>query len=54
MTKAELARLDRRHELRIYRAVGDTPEAGHSAVFNDIAAWEGDVFRFLDEHLQRR
>jgi dipeptidyl aminopeptidase/acylaminoacyl peptidase len=49
---AELARLKRPHELKIYPAVGDMPAAGHGAVYSDIASWESDVFRFLDEHVR--
>lgn len=51
---AELTRLKRPHELKIYPAVGDTPGAGHGAVYSDIKTWETDVFRFLNEHLRRR
>ena len=51
---AELTRTKRPHELKIYPAVGDTPAAGHQAVYSDIKTWEADVFRFLDEHLRRR
>lgn len=50
----ELARLKRPHELKIYPAVGDTPGAGHGAVYSDIKTWEPDVFRFLDEHVRGR
>jgi carboxymethylenebutenolidase len=49
---AELTRLKRTHELKIYPAVGSTPERGHGAVYLDIATWERDVFRFLDEYLR--
>ena len=49
---AELARLKRPHELKIYPGVGDMPAAGHGAVYSDIASWESDVFRFLDEHVR--
>jgi len=49
---AELARRKRPHELKIYPAVGDTPDAGHGAVYSDVASWESDVFRFLDRHVQ--
>src|SRR5215469_8258571 len=49
---AELARLKRPHELKIYPAFGDTPVKGHGAVYADVASWEGDVFRFLDEHVR--
>jgi len=51
---AELVRMKRPHELKIYPAVGDTPAAGHQAVYSDIMTWEADVFRFLDEPLRRR
>jgi len=50
---AELARLGRSHQLKIYPAVGHTPAAGHEAVYTDIGRWEADVFRFLDEHMRR-
>ena len=49
----ELAKLRRSHQLKIYPAVGNTPADGHYAVYTDIATWEGDVFRFLDEHMRR-
>ena len=51
---AELAKMKRPHELKIYPSVGDTPAAGHQAVYSDIMTWQADVFRFLDEHLRRR
>jgi len=54
MLAAELAKMKRPHELKIYPAVGDTPAAGHQAVYSDIMTWKADVFRFLDEHLRRR
>jgi len=50
---AELERLGRSHELKIYPAVGNTAATGHDAVYTDVARWEGDVFRFLDEHMRR-
>jgi carboxymethylenebutenolidase len=53
MLAAESARLKRPHELKIYPAIGDTPETGHWAVYTDIASWESDVFRFLDQHVRQ-
>jgi dienelactone hydrolase len=50
---AELTRLNRPFQLKIYPAVGDTPGAGHNAVHTDNATWEGDVFRFLDANLKK-
>jgi dienelactone hydrolase len=52
MLSAELSRLKRPHELKIYPAVGDTPRAGHQAVYTDVTTWEPDVFRFLDGYLR--
>jgi dienelactone hydrolase len=49
---AELARLNRTHELKIYPAVGKTAGDGHTAVFTDAAHWEPDVFAFLDRHMR--
>jgi carboxymethylenebutenolidase len=51
---AELTRLKRPHELKIYPAVGETPRDGHQAVYTDITTWEADVFRFLDASLRSR
>jgi hypothetical protein len=45
-------RLKKVHQLKIYPAVGASTSEGHGAIFNDIANWETDVFRFLDEELE--
>ena len=50
---AERARAHKTFEMKIYPAVGTTAAEGHGAVYTDVAAWEGDVFRFLDEHVKR-
>jgi len=50
---AELTRLGRPFQLKIYPAVGETPAAGHNAVHSDVATWEGDVFRFLDANVRK-
>ena len=47
---AEFAGLKRAYELKIYPAVGKTAADGHDAVHTDVATWEADVFRFLNEH----
>jgi dienelactone hydrolase len=49
---AELERLHRPHALKIYPAVGQTPDEGHNALYLDVSGWEGDVFRFLEQHLR--
>jgi carboxymethylenebutenolidase len=51
---AEMARLNKLHQLRIYPAVGKTSAEGHGAVYTDVARWEHDVFSFLDEHVRAR
>ena len=48
---AELDRMHKPHLLEIYRAVGQTPEDGHNAVYSAIPTWEPDVFKFLDEYV---
>ena len=49
----ELERLHKAQLLRIYPAVGKTPEDGHNFVYNSVPIWETDVFRFLDENVRR-
>ena len=48
----EMVRLKKPHQLKIYPPVGENAAAGHRAVYTDIAAWESDVFSFLDEHVR--
>jgi dienelactone hydrolase len=48
----ELARLDKPHLLRIYPAVGLTSDDGPNRLYEDIPAWEDDVFKFLDQHVR--
>lgn len=50
---AEMAAQGRPRRLRIYPAFGATAAVGHSFIFLDPAAWEQDVFAFLDEHVRR-
>ena len=50
------AELERRHKsflLKIYSAVGKTPDEGHNLLYNSIPVWEGDVFKFLDNNVRR-
>ena len=49
---AELALLSKPHVLRIYPAVGQTANDGHNFVYTDVALWEDDVFRFLDQSVR--
>jgi hypothetical protein len=48
-----MQRLGRPHRLKIYPAVGRTTREGHNFVYRRVAAWESDVFGFLDEGLRR-
>jgi len=50
---AELERLHKPHVLKIYPQVGLSPEDGHNLLYEDIPAWEVDVFAFLGEHLKK-
>jgi dienelactone hydrolase len=49
---AEMEHLHKPHSLKIYSKVGLTPEDGHNMLYEDIPAWEEDVFRFLDQHVK--
>jgi carboxymethylenebutenolidase len=46
------AELAKPHVLRIYPAVGQTANDGHNFVYTDVALWEDDVFRFLDQNVR--
>lgn len=49
---AELARLSKPHRLKIYPAVGHSADEGHDFPNNSVAAWEPDVFAFLDTYMR--
>lgn len=49
---AEMERLHKTYLLRIYPAFGATSYEGHNIVHLEVAAWESDVFNFLDERLR--
>jgi hypothetical protein len=51
---AELERLHDRYVLKIYPSVGLTLEDGHGMLYENIPAWESDVFEFLDQHVKAR
>jgi dienelactone hydrolase len=50
---AELSRLSKPHELRIYPSVGTTPQEGHDFIHTQVPVWEHDVFAFLDSRIQK-
>jgi hypothetical protein len=49
---AELDRLHKPHLLKIYPAVGKTPEDGRSLLYLAMPEWEPDVFKFLDTNVK--
>jgi carboxymethylenebutenolidase len=51
---AELDRLHKPHLLKIYPAVGKTPEDGHGLLYLAMPEWEPDVFQFLDANVKGR
>ena len=46
----ELECLHKPHSLKIYPRVGLTSDDGHNMLYENIPAWEDDVFKFLDQH----
>jgi carboxymethylenebutenolidase len=50
---AELERLHKPYVLKIYPPVGLTSEDGHGMLYENIPAWESDVFEFLDQHVKK-
>lgn len=50
---AELEHLHQPYILKIYPSVGLAPEDGHGMLYENIPAWESDVFEFLDQHVKK-
>lgn|SRR6185312_5599384 len=48
----ELERLHKPHALKIYPKVGVNADDGHNLLYENIPAWEDDVFTFLDQHVK--
>jgi carboxymethylenebutenolidase len=51
---AELERLHKPYVLKIYPPVGLTSDDGHNMLYENVPAWESDVFEFLDQHVKDR
>jgi len=49
---AELARLSKPYVLKMYTPVGQTTSDGHNFLYTDVALWEDDVFKFLDQNVR--
>jgi len=55
--RALAAELETRHKpcvLKIYPKVGLTTDDGHGMLYQNIPAWENDVFVFLEQHMKDR
>ncbi|HSE68462.1 MAG TPA: CocE/NonD family hydrolase [Gemmatimonadales bacterium] len=50
---SEMTRLGKSNRVKIYPAVGNTPEEGHDFIDLGVRTWEADVFGFLDEHVRQ-
>jgi carboxymethylenebutenolidase len=50
---AEMTRLGKPHQVKIYPPVGQTPDAGHGFIYSSVPLWEGDVFAFLRKYLRQ-
>ena len=50
---AEMARAGRSHALKLYPAVGSTPNEGHDFIHQGLSTWEPDVFAFLGRYVRR-
>jgi hypothetical protein len=48
---AEMKRLGKPHELKMYPPFGADTRAGHNFLFRSVATWESDVFAFLGAQL---
>lgn len=48
---AEMARIKKTQQLKIYPAVGQTPAEGHALIYRGVPTWENDVFTFLKKYL---
>jgi dienelactone hydrolase len=51
---AELEHLHKPYVLKIYPAVGLNSEDGHGMLYENIPAWESDVFEFLDQYVKKQ
>ena len=49
---AERKRVSKPQVLKIYSAVGKTPEEGHNFVYSAVDLWETEVFKFLDANVR--
>jgi len=50
---AELGRLHKSHDLKIYPPLGKSSDDGHNLLYLAMPEWEPDVFQFLDGNVKR-
>ena len=50
---ARLSELGKPHRLRVYPAIGRSPEDGHDFLYSGVPIWENDVFAFLAQYTRR-
>jgi carboxymethylenebutenolidase len=50
---AEMTRLGKPHQVKIYPPVGQTPDDGHGFIYSAVPTWEPDVFAFLNGYMRR-
>ena len=50
---AEMTRLGKPNRVKIYPAVGHSPEEGHNFIDLGVQTWDADVFGFLDQHIRQ-
>jgi len=48
----DLSRLSKAHLRKVYPPTGETANDGHNFLYADVARWEPDVFKFLDENVR--
>lgn len=48
----ELSCLSKPHLRKVCPSTGETANDGHNFLYTDVARWESDVFKFLDENLR--
>jgi carboxymethylenebutenolidase len=50
---SEMTRLGKSNRVKIYPAVGNTPEEGHDFIDLGVRTWEADVFGFLNQYVRQ-
>ena len=51
---AAMKQVNKKYELKIYPAYGDSPQDGHAFGYFGAAVWASDVFGFLNQHCAKK